>query len=393
MRHDHILGHQKPLRMTPPFSTAMNRLLEIDALRGLLLVIMVINHTPSPLRTLTSQPLGFVSAAEAFVFVSACLCGLIFGRRLHGAGLPEVKRLARRRVRQIYTGHVLTLLFCFAVIGQGLGHLSPFYNMVHPYLEQPAQAAASALLLLYQPPLLDILPMYLLFLLLTPFLLNTGARVGFQPALAFSLLLWLAAQSGLKEWLVGSLANGWLVIAPGAFNLLAWQLLWIGGLFLGYRLQQRRPERAVLALPPISWPMLVTLALFFFCWRWPWIPLSIDLGDHGWLLDKWQLGPLRLLNFFVLLYLALWLGPYFAKMLGGLKPLTLIGRNTLPLFCLHVCFSLLAVGVIEVYELPDGWRYSILMLHLGLILGSSLVLDKLSNRSSVNQAPAPSTRG
>ncbi len=371
----------------------MNRFLEIDALRGLLLVIMVINHTPSPLRTLTSQPLGFVSAAEAFVFVSACLCGLVFGRRLHGAGLSEVKRLARRRVGQIYTGHVLTLLFCFAVIGQGLGHLSPFYNMSHPYLEQPIKAMVSALLLLYQPPLLDILPMYLLFLLLTPFLLNTVARAGFHPLLSASLLLWLAAQFGLKEWLVGSLTGGWLVIAPGAFDPFAWQLLWVGGLLLGYRLQQQRPERAVLALPRIPWPTLAVVALFFFCWRWPWIPLSIDLGGHGWLLDKWHLGPLRLLNFFALLYLVLWLGPHLAKALGGLKPLALIGRNTLPLFCLHVCFSLLAVGFIELYELPDGWRYSILMLHLGLILGSSLVLDKLSNSSPGNQVTASSPHG
>jgi hypothetical protein len=371
----------------------MNRLWEIDALRGLLLVIMVINHTPSPLRTLTSQPLGFVSAAEAFVFVSACLCGLIFSRRLHGAGLSEVKRMAWRRARQIYTGHVLTLLFCFAVIGQGLGHLSPFYNMVHPYLEQPIIAMVSALLLLYQPPLLDILPMYLLFLLLTPFLLSTVARAGFHPVLAVSLLLWLAAQSGLKEWLVGLLAGGWLVIAPGAFDPFAWQLLWVGGLLLGYRLQQQRPERAVLALPSLSWPVVVALAIFFFCWRWPWIPLSFDLGDRGWLLDKWQLGPLRLLNFFVLLYLALWLGPHLTRVLGRLKPLMLIGRNTLPLFCLHACFSLLAVGVIELYELPDGWRYSILLLHLSGILLFALLLDKLSNSSRNDQAPAPAPRG
>ncbi|QQS53261.1 MAG: OpgC domain-containing protein [Candidatus Competibacteraceae bacterium] len=371
----------------------MNRFLEIDALRGLLLVLMVINHTPSPLRSLTNQPLGFVSAAEAFVFVSACLCGLVFGRRLHDGGLPEVSRMARRRVRQIYTGHVLTLLFCFAIIGQGLGHLSPFHNMLHPYLEQPTKAAVSALLLLYQPPLLDILPMYLLFLLLTPFVLNLLVRAGFRAVLVVSLLLWLAAQCGLKEWLVGALAGGWLVIAPGAFDLLAWQLLWVSGLFLGYRLQQQRPKRAVLILPRIPWPVLVSVALFLFCWRWSWIPLAVNFGDPGWLLDKWRLGPLRLLNFFALLYLALWLGPYFAKALGSLKPLILIGRNTLPLFCLHTCFGLLAVGVIELYELPDGWRYLILALHLALILASSLILDKLSNNPSSDSVPAPSVRG
>jgi len=368
----------------------MNRLLEIDALRGLLLVLMVINHTPSPLRTLTNQPLGFVSAAEAFVFVSACLCGLVFGRRLRDGGLPEVRRLARRRARQIYTGHVLTLLFCFAIIGQGLGHLHPFYNMVHLYLAQPTKAAVSALLLLYQPPLLDILPMYLLFLLFTPFILDMLVRAGFRPVLVVSLLLWLAAQCGLKEWLVGALTDDWLVTAPGAFNLLAWQLLWVSGLFLGYRLQQQRPKRAVLILPRVPWPALVGVALFFFCWRWSWIPLAVNFGEPGWLLDKWRLGPLRLLNFFTLLYLALWLGPYLAKALGGLKPLTLIGRNTLPLFCLHACFSLLAIGVIELYALPDGWRYSILTLQLALILGSSLVLDKLSNNPPSDQVPAPS---
>ena len=112
----------------------MKRLLEIDTFRGLLLLIMVINHTPSPLREVTTQPLGFVSAAEAFVFVSAYLCGLIFSRKLKSSGLPELKRLTRRRIRQIYLNHVLVLLFCFAVVGQLLGHQAPFYNMLHPYL-------------------------------------------------------------------------------------------------------------------------------------------------------------------------------------------------------------------------------------------------------------------
>jgi hypothetical protein len=162
----------------------MKRLLEIDIFRGLLLVIMVINHTPSPIREVTTQPLGFVSAAEAFVFISACLCGLVFGRKWGNGGLSELNRLARRRARQIYTGHALTLLFCFAVIGQLFGHLTPFQNMVYPYLERPVAAAISALLLLYQPPLLDILPMYLVFLLLTPFVLDRAARIGWTPTLA-----------------------------------------------------------------------------------------------------------------------------------------------------------------------------------------------------------------
>lgn len=358
------------------------------------MLIMVINHTPSPIRELTTQPLGFVSAAEAFVFVSACLCGLIFSRKFKSGGLAELQLLARRRVRQIYLCHLLTLLFCFAVIGQLLGHQTPFYNMIHPYLERPTTAALSALLLLYQPPLLDILPMYLAFMLVTPPVMGVAARAGWLPILVSSLLLWLAAQNGLKEWLVDSFAGGWLVVDPGAFNPLSWQLLWIGGLFLGHHLQRDR-RRAALALPKVFWPVLAGLALFFFCWRWPWIPVYVDLGSYDWLLDKWRLGPLRLLNFLALLYLALWLGPYLVKTLSFLKPLAPLGRNLLPLFCIHVCFSLLAVGFIELYELPDPWCYLILTSHLLSILCLSLLLDKFSTnrRPGGGSATAPPLPG
>ena len=169
------------------------------------------------------------------------------------------------------------------------------------------------------------------------------------------------------------------MVQPGSFNPFAWQLLWLGGLWFGYRLQQS-PGHATLTLFKAPWPVSVGLVIFFFGWRWPWIPLSIDFGNHGWLLDKWQLGPLRLLNFLALLCLALWLGPHLTRVLGGLKLLALVGRNTLPLFCLHVCFSLLAVGIVEFYELPDHWCCWILTLHLIVILGSSLLLNKRSNR-------------
>jgi len=43
----------------------------VDTLRGLFLVVMMIDHLPfHPLRRFSSQSLGFVSSAEGFVFVS-----------------------------------------------------------------------------------------------------------------------------------------------------------------------------------------------------------------------------------------------------------------------------------------------------------------------------------
>ncbi|MCB1777616.1 MAG: OpgC domain-containing protein [Candidatus Competibacteraceae bacterium] len=370
----------------------MQRLLEIDILRGILLLVMVINHTPSPLRGITTQPLGFVSAAEVFIFVSAFLCGLIFSRRLPSGGVVELKRLARRRIRQVYIAHLLTLLFCFAVIGQLLGHQAPFYNMVHSYLQRPAAAAFSALFLLYQPPLLDILPMYLVFLWFTPQIMGMAARVGWWWVAAISLLLWLAAQYGLKQWIASTLTGSWLVVDLGAFNLFAWQLLWISGLFLGHCFQQNRGN-CTLVLTKTIWSIPAGLAIFFFCWRWSWIPISSNLGGHNWLLDKWSLGPLRVLNFFALLYLVLWLKPVLAKAIRWLKPLAVLGRNLLPLFCLHVGFALLAVGFITLYNLPNHWCYLILALHLALITCASLLLDRVSNPLISGNTPMPPLHG
>ncbi len=53
----------------------MSRRAELDALRGLMLVTMVLTHLPTRLRSYSDQPLGFVSAAEGFVFLSAFVAG------------------------------------------------------------------------------------------------------------------------------------------------------------------------------------------------------------------------------------------------------------------------------------------------------------------------------
>ncbi|MCP5420369.1 MAG: OpgC domain-containing protein [Gammaproteobacteria bacterium] len=365
----------------------MNRLIGFDVFRGLLLLIMISNHTPSPLRPLSNQPLGFVSAAEGFVFISAFLCGMTFSRKLQISGPAAMKRLAWRRVGQIYLSHLLTLLFCFAVIGQLLGSHAPFYNMIHAYLDHPLFASISSLLLLYQPPLLDILPLYLVFLALSPLILEMSSRTGWLPIMGGSFLLWLLSQFGLKQWLLSFLGPNSLVIDLGAFNLLSWQLLWLGGLMLGqYKLLH--PERLARVVERIPWQLALGIAVFFFCWRWPWIPVSVRLGDHAWLLDKWQLAPLRLLNVSVLVYLAIWLGPQINQALSYLKPLALLGRHMLPLFSLHVCFSLLAIGFVETYEIGDYWCYLILGLHMACIVGLSLLLDKRTAIPPGNSAPA-----
>jgi len=50
---------------------------ELDALRGLMLVAMTLTHMPTRFSDPAGQPLGFVSAAEGFVMLSAYMAGSV----------------------------------------------------------------------------------------------------------------------------------------------------------------------------------------------------------------------------------------------------------------------------------------------------------------------------
>jgi hypothetical protein len=93
----------------------MKRMVELDVLRGFLLLMMVVNHSPSPLRQLTDQPIGFFSTAEAFVFISALLAGLIFQKRREKLGFAAARAATLQRALRIYRAHLITLFVVFAV--------------------------------------------------------------------------------------------------------------------------------------------------------------------------------------------------------------------------------------------------------------------------------------
>src|SRR5580692_2808593 len=124
---------------------------ELDALRGLFLVWMTLTHLPTRFSDFVNQPIGFISSAEGFVFISALLVGRLYMRdlQLNPAGVRA--RLWKRSLK-IYGYHLVAIL--------------------------------GSVLLLYCPPLLDILPMYVTFLFLTPLALSAAARFGWKWILA-----------------------------------------------------------------------------------------------------------------------------------------------------------------------------------------------------------------
>ena len=167
---------------------------ELDALRGLFLVWMTLTHLPTRFSDFVNQPIGFVSSAEGFVFISALLVGRLYIRDLVQNPANVRARLWKRSLK-IYGYHLLMLALAFTVVAAFAVHThkAAMTNLLNFYLAHPLVAIVGSVLLLYCPPLLDILPMYVTFLFFTPHAAVGGGA------------LWLAMDSrcqrpGLAAW-------------------------------------------------------------------------------------------------------------------------------------------------------------------------------------------------
>ena len=361
----------------------MRRLWELDALRGLMLVLMTLTHLPTRLTSPTGQPFGFVSAAEGFVLLSACMAGMVYSRIGRRDGVPAMRRALWRRSLKIYLCQAGTLLFLFTVIAAvGIQVDQPAVrNLMSFYFAEPYTALLGALALVYQPPLLDILPLYILFMLISPWLLAHAQRHGWAGIMAVSVSLWVLAQFGLGLWL-HDLAVQWLglpvpVRETGAFATFGWQFLWVFGLWLG----AAKPKDPTLAawrmhLPPWSVNVAIGFALVAFIWRHVigQAPFGANVGlNLMW--DKWQLAPLRLLNLFALLVLTLHFGPWLARRMPRMSWLETMGSAALPVFCAHLVLVLLTLAIWGgKFTARPWWGDVLLLVACGVIMyGVALV--------------------
>src|SRR6478672_13790585 len=256
----------------------MKRLIEFDALRGILLLMMIVNHSPSALRRLTDQPLGFFSTAECFVFVSAFLAGMLFRKRAEKLGFAAARSSSIHRAGRIYRAHLVTLFFAFVLGSFFLPELPGIRNLLDRYLMDPWAAIGGSLALLFRPPLMDILPMYVLFSFLTPAAFWAAQRWGWKTVLFVSFSVWVVAQTGVREILVNG-SNDLPFVQLGPFDMLAWQLLWVGGLFIG---QRSLENKSLLPMPDLLRPLLVLTAIALLFWRW--IPIT---SGHDSVTETW----------------------------------------------------------------------------------------------------------
>ncbi|HEX5739702.1 MAG TPA: OpgC domain-containing protein [Hydrogenophaga sp.] len=323
---------------------------ELDAMRGLMLVQMALTHFSTRLSDPLGQPFGYVSAAEGFVLLSAYMAGMVYSSTARRRGDEPMKTAFFNRAVKLYACQLALLLFAFTLIA-GIALVSredAVTGLLGFYLERPVVAMVSASLLLYNPALLDILPIYIVFMLISPIVLLHGLEHGWRGVMAVSLLLWLGAQFGLGATLFHAL-TGWFAMPlqfhdTGAFSMLGWQFLWVLGLWMGA--SQSEPDAQPTRFP--SWMVLVAvgLALSAFIWRHA-VGQTPVPGHAGinLMFDKWHLGPLRLLNLLALMLLLMHFAPWLKRKLPRVRVLETLGMAALPVFCAHLVVALLALAL------------------------------------------------
>lgn len=111
------------------------------------------------------------------------------------------------------------------------------------------------------------------------------------------------------------------------------------------------------------------MTLMFFVWRHAvgQIPFPGNEALNLWL-DKWHLGPLRLLNFMALLVIVMHLGSAKRLALPRFRFLETMGAASLPVFCAHLILVLLTLAIIgDAFDERFDWMDEIL-LSGGLVL-------------------------
>jgi hypothetical protein len=330
--------------------------LRLDFFRGLALVCIFIDHIPENYLTyFTLSAVGFFDAAEVFIFISGFTAALVYGRVLEARGAMLATVQVLRRAWQLYVAHIFLFVIFLAEVSYTVRTFNnPMYNEemgVGDFLEHPHIAVVQAMLLQFQPTFLDILPLYIVMLLIFPVVLLC-LRWHPMVALIPSALIYLEVQIFNVDMAAYPPGSVW------TFNPLAWQLLFVLGAILGHA-ESRLPGKARI-IERAFWPALVIASaalVIRLTWTfhnfWDWVPALFE--RQLWPVNKSNLSPIRLVSFFaVVVLVAHWVAPQARLMRSTIaRPLVLCGRHSLEIFCLSILLS--ASGHFLLSEINAGF--------------------------------------
>jgi hypothetical protein len=353
-----------------------------------MLVWITLTHLPTAASSYVNQPFGIVSAAEGFIFLSALFTGRIYFRMAEADGYRAMTFKLWLRTLRLYGYHALLLAFVFLVAvpiasrgnRPGLHNLLDFYFMVGP-----KRAITEAFLLIYRPPLLDILPMYIIFLAFTSVALLVARKYGWKPILWTALAFYFVAQFGFRSaehnFMMRFIPTRIPLNEMGSFDLWAWQFLWITGIWFGVQWAQDKLPLEIWAKRAVIPAAMLVCGFFVLRHQ---ISHGLELGPAEFLFDKWHLGAMRLVNFAAAAAVLI----YFQSVLKPLavRPLVLMGQSSLQVFCVHLLFCFAGLTLLGNASMLSGWRQLAL---LTATFTAMLLTAKFFSKSEAKQERQP----
>jgi hypothetical protein len=309
----------------------------VDALRGVALVMIFIDHVPGNLLgLLTLRNFGFSDAAELFVLLAGFSSMVSYGGSFDRDGFTTGLRRVFFRCVRLYIFQAALLLTVLIVVGWWMRTFNVTPSDSHaPFVHSGLNGLKHGLTLQALPASLNILPLYIILLALFPLVYGL-IRLSPLVALTASFTPWLAVNLdpslNLTNWLDG---NGWF------FNPFAWQFLFVLGA-LGVLVMQENGGD----IPRPLWLRLLCYSYLGFAllgaapWAewglWNAHPIAVEAPD------KTVLAPLRLFNIVAIAIIAL--GSERFRRLAeapALRPLVVCGRNSLEVFALGTILAML----------------------------------------------------
>jgi hypothetical protein len=351
---------------SPHQSPASQRDLRLDFFRGLALLCIFIDHIPETwLSIFTIRITGLYDAAEIFIFISGYTAGIVYGRIMEMSGTLIMTLRVLQRVWQLYVTHVFLFVLFMALLGNMADTINnPIYAeefRAADFIKEPGIAITQALILQFQPDFMDILPLYIVLLIMLPLFLMGLQRMQWV-VLTLSFGLWLLVQfnKGIALPTYPDPDTKWF------FNPFAWQFLFLFGAALGRM-------KSVTGTVYFTRTWLTAAAWFIllvgFVVQTGWTlhifdPTTALWSDYSLLaLDKSDLSPPRLINALASLLIVSTLVKPDAPLLKSrfAWPFMVCGRHSLYIFCLGILLS--AVGhwiIAEFYG--DFWPQTFVLM-------------------------------
>jgi hypothetical protein len=323
----------------------------LDLLRGFANWAIFLDHIPNnAVNWITQRNYGFSDAADLFVFISGYTASFVYARMMLDRGFVIGGTRLLKRAWQIYVAHIILFVMYIAEIGYLAKHytdpnLENEFN-VAGFMRDPAQTLYQGLILAFKPVNMDVLPLYILLMVVFPPVLWMMLR---RPnlTLAASFVLYLAARH--FGWNIHAYPTGsWY------FNPYCWQLMFVfGGWFALGGATEAGPLIRSRALLVFGGAYLVFALVMTMAGRFPELAQLMPtwLVDEFNPNDKTNLAPYRLLHFIIL---AFFITRFMKRDWPGLewpifRPLIKCGQQSLEVFCFGVFLAVLAhVVLVEV---------------------------------------------